>query len=76
MTICSIALALGTGQRAGHAKQTGHVFVFGSPPNSVTASAEHLRRRLQLDVTLDPDDGFVHRIHVRTAPISGRWALA
>ncbi len=41
----------------------------------VEAAAEHLRLRLELDVTLDADDGFVLR-HARTPASSGLCARA
>ena len=49
----------------------------------VAAAAEHLRLRLQLDVTLDADDGFVFRVprvrHSRQRPACARaraWSRA
>jgi hypothetical protein len=35
LIVDSIAVALTTGSAPGSAKQTGHVCVFGSPPNTV-----------------------------------------
>ena len=51
----SIARRFGTGSAPGNARHTGHVCVFGSPPEAVRAAAEHLRARLQLHVDLQPD---------------------
>ena len=51
-------LRFATGSAPGCARQTGHVRVFGSAEVLELAAAEHLRPRLQMDVDLEPDDGF------------------
>ena len=76
MTISSIAFAFGTGSAPGMPRQTGQIFVFGSPPNSLRQPQNILRLGLELDVTLDADDRLVLGAHARTASTRGLRASA
>ena len=57
---------VGNGKRARHAETDRTDLGVRLAAELVSATAEHLRRRLELDVTLDSDHGFVGSVHART----------